>query len=127
MTISIGTVTLSDDLVWENEFASPRIGQSIKTTIGGTTVVHTDPKAGGRVVQLVAARRNNAIYGFFTRSQIQSLETYQKNGTVVAFVYGSETFNVVIRAGGINVQPLLAKQGQGVDDYYTGTITMVEV
>ena len=127
MTISLGSLTLSSDLIWKNEFASAAIGQSVMVTIGGSIHVHSDPLNGGRIIVLASQLKNNAIYGYFTREQIQAISEYERNGTTILFVYGSQSFNVKVSAGGIDVEPLLAKVGQGVDDYYTGTVTLIEV
>jgi hypothetical protein len=127
MTISLNAVTLSSDLLWVNEFQSPRIGQSIMTTIGGETVVHTDPLVGGREVTLSAERRGNAIYGFYTRQQILDIETLEQNGSIVPFVYGTQFFNIIVKAGSIRVEALLPAVNQGYDDYYIGQITLLEV
>jgi len=126
MTISVGAVTLSDDLIWENEFEDASIGQGVNTTILGNIVINTNPLSGGRTVQLTARNTGGAIYGFFTRLQIQNLKTYEANGTEVLFTYGTQSFNVVVKAGGISVKPLLPKVGQGYSDYYTGTVILLE-
>ncbi|MFA6711467.1 MAG: hypothetical protein WCS33_01985 [Candidatus Caldatribacteriota bacterium] len=127
MTISLGILTLSNDLIWKNEFASPAIGQSVMITIGGSVHVHTDPLNGGREIVLGTQFKNNALYGYFTRSQIQTISEYERNGTTVELVYEDQSFNVKVKAGGIDVEPLLAKAGQGVDDYYSGNVTLIEV
>lgn len=126
MTISIGAVILSDDLIWENEFEDASIGQGINITILGNVVITTNPLTGGRTVELTARETGGAIYGYFTRSQIQTIKSYEADGTVVLFTYGVQSFNVVIKAGGVSVKPLLPKEGQGYDDYYTGTIILLE-
>ena len=127
MTISIGAVVLSDDLIWENEFVDASIGQGYNITILGNVVINTNPLQGGRTVNLTARNTGGAIYGFFTRTQVESIKTLEAAGTEIAFVYGSQSFDVVVKAGGVSVKPLLPKEGQGYDDYYTGTIILLEV
>ena len=127
MSISIGAITLSNDLVWKNEFESPSIGQSVMTTIGGENVVHTDPLSGGREIVLSAERRNNAIYGYYTRQHILDIQAYEQSGNTVTFVYGSQSLTVKIKAGGIKVEPLMPVVDQGYSDYYIGTVTLIEV
>ena len=124
MTITLGGVSLSEDLIWEDEFDSNAIGQNARLTIHGATVVQSMPISDNRTVTLVAAQRGSSIYGYYTRVQILQFKAWEAAGSTLSFVYDTTTVNVVILAGGVQMKPLLAKQGQGVDDYYLGSLAM---
>lgn len=125
--ISVGGLQLSDDLIWENEFDSPGLAQSVRPTLLGRQVVQSAPRQGGREVVLQASQEGSNVYGYFTRGQAQALKAMEEAGEPVSFVYGAQQFQVVIKAGGLNVRPLQPTVEQLGGDYYVGSLTMIEV
>lgn len=125
--IKLNGVELSPDLIWSNEFGDIAISQQQSVTVLGNKVINTLPIQGCREVTLSSVRSGSSMYGYYTRTQIQQIKELERSGTVVNFIYETQSFNVVVQAGSIDVAPLLAKANQGYDDYYTGSITLLEV
>lgn len=125
--ISLNGVTLSEDLLWSNEFDTPAISQNIQRTILGVQIIQNMPIVGGRVVNLVAVVNGSEYFGFFTRSQIQEFKLLEQSGSSVVFHYEGQEFNVVIQTGGVQVQPLLPRPNQDTADLYSGTLILIEV
>jgi hypothetical protein len=127
MTITLDGTTLSSNLVWRGEFDSPAAAQSVQVTIGGRTVVQQASLDGGRTVVLEATDLGDKYKGVFTRAQVQAIKALEASGAAVALVYGSQTLQVVVAAGGVQVYPLIDSNEPGADDEYLGTITLIEV
>jgi hypothetical protein len=127
MTISLNGAVLQDDLILDQDLNYPASAQSIKYTVLGSTIIQTTPLSGGEEVYLRATRSGNQFSGWFTRVQIQDIKILEKNGTLVEFVYGSMSFNVVVKSGGVNVDPLIPSSTIAGTDKYTGIITLIKV
>jgi hypothetical protein len=125
--ISLNGVTLDDDLIWDGEFDSPYIAQNLQRTILGILVVQNLPQVKGRIITLTASASGNEYTGHFTRSQIEGIKVLEQTGTVVEFIYESQTMNVIIQAGGVQVRPLIPRPNQASTDLYIGTVTLIEV
>lgn len=127
MTISLGGLVLSDDLIIENIYNAASIGQSENITIGGSPVVHSDPQSGGRNFLLTTHMLNGHHVGTFTTAQLDTLKAHETSGSEIVFIYETQTFNIKIKAGGFNVKPLLPKANQSATDLHVGSITLIEV
>jgi len=125
--IILNGVTLNDDLLWTNEFDHSEITQIEKRTIGGTLIVDSFPKIEGREINLASVRLGNEFSGRFTRTEIQAFKELELNVTPVTFNYNGQVFNVIVKSGGVQVRPLLARPDQESTDYYTGTLILVTV
>lgn len=125
--ISLNGVTLSEDLLWTNEFDYRAISQQDDTTVLGRRIISTLPIQGGREIILSSVRSGNRFTGYYTRTQIQEIKSLEKNGTTVVFIYESQTFNVIIKSGSVKVTPIIARPNQEDEDWYTGSITLLEV
>lgn len=125
--ITLNGVTLSEDLLWDGEFDNPVISQNVQRTLLGVQIIQNMPIVGGRIVSLVAISNGSEYQGFYTRSQIQEFKALEEAGTPIVFHYEGQEFNVVIQAGGIQVQPLIPRPNQDVADLYSGTLILIEV
>ena len=125
--ISLNGVILDNDLIWDGEYDSPVIAQNLQRTILGVLVVQTLPQTKGRIINLTATGSGTNYTGSFTRSQIEGFKLLEQAGTSVSFVYESQTMNVIIQAGGVQVRPLIARPNQVSTDLYIGTVTLIEV
>jgi len=125
--ITLNGVTLSEDLLWENEFDNPTISQNIKRTLLGVQIVQNMPLVGGRVINLSAIASGSEYSGFFTRSQIQEFKNLEEAGMSVVFHYEGQEFNVVVQAEGVQVQSLIPRPNHDTTDLYSGTLILIEV
>lgn len=125
--ISLNGVTLSDDLIWENEFDNPSISQNVQRTILGNLIVQQLPISNGRIINLTAVSSGNTYEGFFTRSQIIQFKELERLGTTIIFQYEGADYNVKIQAGGVQVAPLQPRPNQDGDDLYSGQLILIEV
>jgi len=125
--ITLNSVTLSEDLIWDNEFDHTEVTQTIQRTVLGTSVISSFPKQAGKLINLKAVSSGNEYFGFFTRSQIQAFKVLEVNVTSVVFHYEGQNFDVIVQSGGVQVRPLLPRPNQEVTDLYTGTLILVTV
>lgn len=124
--ITLGGITLSSDLVWVDRYKYLPVGQTLKQTLTGTTVVYSSLLSNGRNITLEA--QDNM--GWLTKQQVLDL-------TAIASVPGAsytlnyqneETFTVFFRQNdppAIEFQPLV--DGQGPSDYFTGVIKLLTI
>lgn len=125
--ISLNGVVLSDDLFWDDEFEFPLISQQQQRTILGINIICTAPLQGGRIITLKATRAGSDIQGYFTREQIQQFRVLESTGQQVQLIYESETINVIIKAGGVNVASHIERPNSVSSDEYSGTLALIEV
>lgn len=125
--ISLNGVTLSEDLIWENEFDSPAISQNTQRTILGNLVIQNLPLSKGRTINLVANSDGNSYEGFFTREQIIEFKVLEQSGADITFHYEGTDYNVKIQAGGVQVTPLIPRPNQAIGDLYSGTLILIEM
>ena len=127
MTISIGTVVLSNDLCWLNEFDYPAVAQSAREKLDGTIYVQNHPMLRKSEIKLGSDTVGGGISGYFTRTQVLALKEYERTQSQVTFTYESRTMTIVIKSNGIDVKPIIRRPNQATTDWYTGTVTMIEV
>jgi len=125
--ISLNGVTLSEDLIWENEFDNPAISQNIQRTLLGSLVIQSMPLVNGRSINLVAVSDGTSYFGFFTREQVIEFKRIEQSGSTVVFHYEGTNYNVKIRSSGVQVSPLIARPNQVDSDLYIGTLNLIEV
>lgn len=132
---SIGTVTLDQDMIWENEFDfSPVRGYSEPTLGGGVVYQEYVQSEKGRLIVLTSSE----TIGFQKRSTVEALRT------LAAEVYttytltiqtGATTVTKTVRfcheagdGGAVNFQPFVHRGGiHGSDIYYKGKISLMVV
>lgn len=128
MTISIGGIALSEDVVWTNEFDYAAISQSVRPLLGGGSIIQQAYNTTqGREIVLSARGGPAQFDGYFTYAQIVSLKALEATGAQVTFVYNARSLEVVIKSNGIEVTPALPRPDTANTDWYSGTITMIEV
>lgn len=123
--ISINGITLSDDLVWPNEFNESNSIVSKQYTLGGMPVFETLGLESGQIIELIARKNGNEFSGYFTRSQLQQLQDLKKSSQIVEFIYGSQSFQVIVTS--IDVFLVFERPDPLLDSEYTGTIILTKV
>ena len=126
MTIQVGSVVLHDNLYWINEFHSASVSMSSRRTIGGKLIIQTNPTILGREITLSTEGTHNSNVAYFTRQQIEELQAIEATGGEVAFTYNDLSTNVVVKPGGLSVEPLGHKRVHGSTDIYVGKLELLE-
>jgi len=118
MTVTLGGIVLSEHLVLTGLENAPPVAYSQKRTIGGKSVVAVAPVAGGRTLTLQGENH-------YTLAQIEAVQTIAQLGAPVTLVHHRGTFSVLITS--IEVDPTTDYANPGANDWYNGTITLLEV
>jgi hypothetical protein len=119
MATLLGTVSLSDHLVLSGLEQAPDLAYQQRRTIGGRSVVHTAPVAGGRVLTLSGERH-------FTLAEIEAVKAMPA-GVPVTLVHHRGTFQVVIVATAVEPDDASLHANPTAAEYYSGDITLIEV
>ena len=101
MSVTLGGVTLSDDLVLLGLETGGRVASSLRYTLGGVAVVQAVPLSGGR--ELVLQSENH-----LSLAEVQAVRDIEALAEPVTLVHHRGTFSVL---------------NTGI----SGTITMIEV
>jgi len=125
MTVTLGGITLSDDLRINGLKNQPQVAGSEQMTLGGRMVFTSCPVTGGRTITLESFRSGDSVYGYFTGTQIDQIAALRDLQTTIALVHHLGTFQVKIKA--INVEDVAGVADPSSTSEYTGTITMIEV
>lgn len=127
MAITLGGVTLPDNIVWEDKYKWSPIMQDVKTTLGGRPVVFSAELLAGRRISLVAYQD----MGWLTKAQVDAVIALANvAGAVYVFVIGAETYNVVFRheePPAVEFDPLIPRAVPIDGDYFVGRIKLLVV
>jgi hypothetical protein len=125
--ITLDTVTLPEDLVWEDEFSWTPVEQASDYTLGGALVVETAARLAGRPVTLAGAEDQ----GWITRTTLEALYALaQAPSTGLALTLADgRSLTVVFRHGGpaIEARPVVRVSPPAVDAQYIVTVRLLEV
>lgn len=125
MSIILNGVYLDDDLIWSNEFDTVNLEQTIQRTVMGSIVISNFPTQNGREIILEATQSGSTFSGYFTRLQVKEFKILEESALPVVFEYNGDIFNVIIKAGGVQVSPWVSRPDHEDTDFYTGTLTLV--
>ena len=126
MTITLGGVTLNNNLIWENKDSYPLNAFSRRVTVQGRVVLQHSSVDGREIILSTIATSGGTI-GYFEYSQIQTIRDFENNMSVISFVYESETLNVIVEPGGINVEPIVPSPVYIADSWFLGSIKLIEI
>lgn len=120
MTVSIGGMALSDDLVLDGLETSRPAAVSVRKTLGLKTVVRSlaGETTGGRLLTLSGEYH-------FTLAELSAIRDLQATGSALSLVHHRGTFTVVILA--IEAEPATVYANPGSDAWYSATITLQEL
>lgn len=123
--MQLGTLTLSDDLIWTDEFDWSPVSQSVQHGLTGSLIVQEQAKTKGRPITLSGGDDR----GFMTRAQADALYALaQTAGTVHTLTFAdARTFQVRFRRD--SGQPFKLRQVlRGDDDnWQVDEINLIEV
>lgn len=125
MTISLGAITLSDDLRLDGVPGMSTTGMSVRRTFG-SPVVQKCPLLGGDQLSLVASMNGNSLTGYFTGAQISAIAVLRDAGSPVALSHYAWSGMVIVPKNALD-------QLEQVDDvsdpddttWYTGQIPLI--
>lgn len=117
MTVSLGGIALSDELTLDIGPAPAAINQ--RRLIGGASCVQADGSSGGRTLTLFGEHH-------WTLGQIDQIRALESSAATVTLVHHRGTFRVVISATD-DLTPSFAYADPASDDWYSGSITLIEV
>lgn len=117
MTVSLGGLALSEHLLLDIGPASA--GMSQRRLIGGALLVQTDPATGGRSLTLSGENH-------WSLAQVEAVRALQSQGLPMELVHHRGTFAAVI-ADTSDLTPSFGYADPAPDDWYTGSITLIEV
>lgn len=125
--ISLSGLALPDGLLWDEAFATPKVAQVVKRTLGGRNVVYAAPLQGGMNITL----RAMPDQGWLTLAQGQALQAMAElPNEVFVLTMGSSTYNVLFRnhdAPAVELSPLVPRTPAVVGDYFIGLIKLMTV
>lgn len=126
MSISLGGVVLNENLIWDNRDSYPLNSFSRRVTISGRVILQHS-SVDGREIILTTVPATSGTIGYWTYEQLETIRGWENNMSVVSFVYESETLNVVIEPGGINVTPVVVRPNYSAADWFLGLVKLIEV
>ena len=125
MTITLGGITISDNMYLDGLESQPQVSVEQVRTIDGTSVVRTKSLNLGGTFTLGTQTLSGAVQGIWCLSYIQQIKALEQLGAVVVLDYKGTQYNVVIE--GTNFSPMFQWEPEGPDKKFTGTVSLIEV
>ena len=126
MTVSLGAITLDDNLRLDGVLSQSSLAGSARPTMGGACL-QTLTMSGGKTLQLVATMDGNSVYGSYTGAQLAILAAIRDAGSPVTLIHHLGTWTVWIPPDGISVEQVDDYADPGADSWYVGTLTLITV
>ena len=128
MAIILDGVTLSQHMIWEDQFVDDQVAaQSTTRTLGGKLVVYSQQLNSGRPITLVAREDQ----GWLTKTQVEGVSALARvAGAIYLLTIGSESFNVMFRhhdPPAFSATPLIYRTNSASTDYFTAVIKLFVV
>jgi len=121
MTVSLGSVVLSDHLILQGIEAAPAVAYSSRRTLGGRMVLQLGPTLpAGRELALQSE-------GHLTYANVAAIKALQAIGQPVALVHPRASLTVLITGVEVEAdQDYVNPAAAGADPWYSGTINLLE-
>jgi hypothetical protein len=120
MTVTLGALTLSDDLVLSGLETAPDLVVNQKRTLSGRSILQTAPISGGRTLTMSGERH-------YTLAQVQAVKALAALGQPVTLVHHRGTFQVLITATALDPDDAGRHSNPTSAEWYSGDITLIEV
>lgn len=122
MPNTLGTVTLPDQVVWEDMLDWSAVASQVERTLSGGLAIFTQPRNMGRPVTL----RIKEGVAWLDQAQVDSIMSMASQlGATFIFIYQSQRHNVRFAHHGqqaVQLAPIRPQASQ-----YTGTIKLITV
>jgi len=126
MTVQIGSIVLDENLQLYGIETAKDIAVEQIGVMDGSSVFQTMSFGGGRSLSLTAAIYGDASVGVFLRSQLMAIKQLSAAGMPVPLIHHLGTFSVLILSTE-DVIPVIDYADPRDDDWYVGSIQMIEV
>lgn len=126
MTVSLGAITLDDNLRLDGHLIQAGLAASARSTMGGVAI-QTMAMPSGRQLALVASLDGDTVLGLFTRAQLLSLAALRDAGDPVALVHHELSCQVWLPPTAIDVAQVFDYADPDAESWYVGTISMITV
>ncbi len=138
MSITLGGITLPEDLQWSDEYTGWKVGQVIRPSLSGALIVQEAAMQAGRPVTLQTLDEGSGRYaGVATLAVVEALRASEETagGPSMALVLptsagGTRTLNVRWRrtdGDGFEARPLVHRWPAEPGDYYHITLRLIQV
>jgi hypothetical protein len=115
MTVSIGGITLPDDLIWENEHSFTGVDSRVEKSTGGAPIIW-EGEIGGRPADLVGGDN----WGWITLSQRKDMKALASvPRSTYELIHGTESYTVRFRneeGEPIEAEPVKPMPGYEMED-----------
>jgi len=127
MAITLGGVSLSDQLIWQDEQDYSTVVQDTVRTLGGNLKVYSQSLSKGVPITLVAVQDQ----GWLTHTQVLAIRALADTaGAQYSLTLGSQSFTVMFRhheSPAFSAAPLIARIDAPAGDFFTCTIKLMTV
>ena len=127
MSITLGGVTLSKHMIWEDEDTYDAVDSDFIRTLAGGMVIRDQTLHAGRVITLIAQEDQ----GWLTKEQVDAVRVIANvAGAQYALTIGLQSFQVKFRnheKPAFTASALIPRTDAPVGDYYTCTIKLMTV
>jgi hypothetical protein len=125
--ITLDGIALPAGLLWSDEFAVPRVAQTVRRTLDGSVVVFYGELRAGLPITL----ESEPDAGWLTRAQIEALALRAASpGGVYTLVLRGQTWTVMFRhqdAPAFEARPLVPVANPQAGDFYIATLKLMTV
>jgi hypothetical protein len=126
MTISLDSITLNPDMVWEEQFTSQSVVQSVKPLLGGSPVVFAGSTPKGHAFSLTAREVNGSLIGILRKSVVDDvLALAAVVGGQYVLTYNGTDYTVIILS--VEMAPIVAKVSYSDNDLMRGSLKFMTV
>lgn len=127
LTNNTYTVTLPDDILWQDEFSWHPVEQRVEPTITGAVIVQTAERLAGRPITL----SSGADFAWLTRQQLDQLQVWASEpGQQLTLTIRAVAHTVIFAhdAGpALEAEMILYHSAPTSTDYYTVTMRLREI
>jgi hypothetical protein len=133
MPITLGAISLPDDMEWTDEFAWLPVGQQVEVTLGGSLLVEESQQLAGRPITLEGRMDGNTGFALVSRATVLALRALAAaplTAPLVLTLADTRSFSVRFRHGdGTAVEARAMKHivPQYSTDLYAITLRLIEV
>jgi len=124
MTITLGGVTVSDDMYLSGLESNSQVAVEQQRTIDGVSVARVKANPGGRILTLGSQNRSGALQGFWEWSVISQIKSLELAAQSVILNYRGTQYTVYITS--TNFEPFLQFEIESSTKKFTGTVSLLE-